>query len=151
LQGSRQKSYPAHRKVAGMLKTTDKQEAKTIVDLQRQVIAHWRHAIELYTTDRRSSYDYRYLAETLFKSSLLEWPSDFCTLYNLMYKQYCKFTPKPTGHFTTKHIAIGYSSLPMEKWLEDAAQASIPTPKELLIDFDSAVNWYFVEVLHSMF
>src|SRR5260370_37768857 len=79
----------------------------------------------------------------------MEWSNDFCILYNCMLEIYRAYNPMPIGHFTTKHIEVGYSSFPIVTWIPDKEQPAGPTSVELLKRFTDLFADVTEGVTHS--
>ncbi|HEX9502838.1 MAG TPA: hypothetical protein VF974_00765 [Patescibacteria group bacterium] len=103
--------------------------------LENKIIGYMRNAITNLDKDDSIVHDNMYNAHDLFTRHLMEWSNDFCILYNCMLEIYRAYNPMPIGHFTTKHIEVGYSSFPIVTWIPDKEQPAGPTSVELLKRF----------------
>lgn len=113
-----------------------------IKQLERQVIGYMRQAIALYHTDPTCASENLAYHKGLFSGHLMQWSEAFSVLQQQMYQVWCAYTPQKTGRYVTKHVGIGYSSIPVTTWTNNKKQPLAPTTEQLLARFDQLVCEY---------
>lgn len=110
--------------------------------LEQKVIAFMRTTIANLDGDLSLVREQAYAAHDLFGDHLMEWSEEFASLYNQMLGIYRAHTPMPKGRYRTRHIAIGYSSFPIQAWVAGKEQPPRPTAGELVARFDRLISAY---------
>jgi len=108
--------------------------------LENEVIASLRTALEHLDTDHAVVREQMYKAHDLFGDHLMEWSEAFGTLYNGMLEIFRAHTPMPTGQYRVSHVGIGYSSFPVTTWVADKEQPVPLTAIELVARFDVLIH-----------
>lgn len=107
------------------------------MDKQQQVLHHYRECIRLYDEDRtESGYQYRFA----YGMSGPWRTYAFDMLEQEILKIIRAFTPNKRGHYKTTHVSIGYSSLPVSRWVDDKVQPPRQTVDDALAKFDKLVE-----------
>lgn len=104
---------------------------------EQEIIEYWRECIANLDTDQATAIARRREAEALFSEYLIEWSEDFASLWQEMYKVYCMYTPRQTGHYRNRHYSIGYSSFHAKQYIKDKVQPERPTAAALIERFDA--------------
>ena len=110
--------------------------------LETAVIEHMRTAIAHLGIDGYTAGEQRRRADDIFRDHLVEWSEDFAQLWQKMYEIWCAHTPMPKGQYKTTNKALGLSSVPVTRWIDDKEQPPIPATEELVARFDCLISTY---------
>lgn len=121
--------------------------------VQRKIIGHFREAIRLFDEDQEeAAFQYR-LAYNMVGAWARVWgdaEGEFYGLEHEIMKIWRAYTPQKRGRYVTRHVALGYSSIPVDRWVDDKVQPPRQTVDEALSRFDALVAPWVQSIVEKL-